>query len=153
MSFQIKLQKNNSENNCVIKTLTDVYTLIGTLRDGSSITDPVFQVDCSNFDIFGVNYCTIETFHRSYFINNIVLVRTNLAEISCHVDVLSSFASEIKANKGIVRRQERPTSFNLYINDGSLVAYQNPYVLTEPFPNGFTGASFILVVAGGTSQA
>ena len=69
-------------------------------------------------------------------------------EIHCHVDVISSFAAEIRANKGIIRRAESADAYNLYINDDSLVAYQDPYILTEPFPSGFTGATFILAVAG-----
>ena len=151
MSFQILVQQNNSERNSVTKSVTTLATLTGVLREGSSIIDPIVMIESTTLTFVSANYCTIQEFGRSYFINDIVLVRTGLIELHCHVDVLSSFAAQIKANKGIVKRQENRESFNLYINDGSLVAYQNPYVLTEPFPNGFTGASFILVVAGGSA--
>ena len=69
-----------------------------------------------------------------------------LYAFDCSTDVLSTYAEEIRANRGIVFRSEK--NYNLYLNDGSLVAYQDPYILTEPFPFGFTGACFILSVAG-----
>lgn len=148
MSFNIKLQTNNSEHICVDKDLYDITTLSGTLRDGSSIIDPIILVEADLNSLTTCNYLTIESFNRSYFVQDIKSVSTGLVEIYCHVDVLSSFANEIRANKGIIRRAESEDAYNLYINDDSLVAYQDPYILTEPFPNGFTGATFILAVAG-----
>lgn len=138
----------------VDKSITSMFTLTGTLRDGTSIIDPQFLVDASVDAFVGCNYVTVPEFGRSYFIRNIESFRNNLSIISCHVDVLSSFASEIRENVGIVRKQENVNAYNLYIDDGSLVAYQDPYVLTEVFPSGFSGACFVLVVAGsGQSQS
>ena len=149
MSFNITLQSNTSENNCVTKTLTTVMSIDGTLREDCSIINPEIVIASDLASVSAANYCTITEFGRSYFINDMVSLANGLTLLSCHVDVLSSFASEIKANTGIVKRQEKADVFNLYINDNSLVAYQNPYVLTEPFPSGFTGASFIMIIAGG----
>ena len=64
------------------------------------------------------------------------------------MDVISSFKTEIRANVGIVRRAESDDLYNLYLDDGSLASYQDPYILTEPFPSGFSGAKFVLAVAG-----
>ncbi len=147
--MDIILQRNNSETIHVTKDITDLSTLSGTLRDATSIIDPVFVIEADLSGLTGCNYLTVPAFGRSYFVNNIKSLRAGLVELTCHVDVLSSFASEIKANKGVVRRSESGDNYNLYINDGSLVAYQDPYILTEPFPSGFTGAGFILAVAGG----
>ena len=72
---------------------------------------------------------------------------TYLYELSCSTDVLSTYATEIRNNTGIVFRSER--NYNLYINDGSLVSYQDPYILTQKFPQGFTNMCFVLAVAGG----
>lgn len=147
MSFDIKLQTNSSEKNRLDKSLSDLVTLTGTLRAETSIIDPVFQIEADLTSYVTANYCTVETFGRSYFITNIRSIRSNLFEISCHVDVLSSFASQIRANKAIVKKSENV--WNLYLNDGSLQAYQYPKVFTTPFPQGFTDHEYILVVAGG----
>lgn len=149
MAFTIILQRNSSETNKVDKSLTDLLTLSGTLRAECSIIDPSFQVEADLANLTGCNYCTVSVFGRSYFVRNIVSVRAGLVELVCHVDVLSSFKSELRANLGVIRRAESSSLYNLYLNDGSLVAYQDPFILTEPFPNGFDGTCFIMAVASG----
>ena len=146
MAFEIRIQRNNSENNRVTKDVTLLSTIEGTLRQETSIIDPVFLVAGDLDDYVGVNYCTVDSFGRSYFVSNIRSVRSGLVELTCHVDVLSSFASQIRANTAIIRRQEN--QWNLYLNDGTFRVYQNPTVLTKAFPSGFTTQEFVFAVAG-----
>lgn len=146
MSFQILIQRNNSENNRVTKDVTLLSTIEGTLRQETSIIDPVFIIAGDLDDYVGVNYCTVDSFGRSYFVSNIRSVRSGLVELTCHVDVLSSFAQQIRANTAIIRRQEN--QWNLYLNDGTFRVYQNPTVLTKAFPSGFTTQEFVFAVAG-----
>lgn len=149
MAFIVKLQTNTSEFNKLDKSLTDIAELSGVLREECSILDPDIVIEADLSELTGCNYVTIPAFGRSYFVREIVSIRANLVRLTCHVDVLSSFKTEIRANRGIVQRAERSSEYNLYLNDGSLKAYQDPYILTQPFPSGFTGAAFILAVAGG----
>lgn len=150
--MNIILQSNTSEKNAITKSITDIATLTGDLRTlDCSITDPVitFEIDSNviaNAD--KINYFSIADFGRSYFITAINFVGVNLWEISGHVDVLSSFKSEILANTGIVRRNEK--KYNLYIDDGDFRIYQKPIIKTVSFSNGFTpnSSSFVLAVAG-----
>ena len=146
MSFDITLQLNNSEKNKVTKSLTDIMTVSGELKIGTSIIDPIIMVNCNLSDIAKCNYMTIGSFGRSYFVNNIRSIRSGLLEFSCHVDVLSSFADAIRENTAIIQKQEK--EWNLYLNDGSFKIYQNPMVLTKAFPSGFTTQEFVLAVAG-----
>lgn len=146
MSFTITLQKNNSENISMSKDLTTLLSLTGTLKNDTSIIDPVIKIECDISQIVACNYLTINSFNRSYFITDIKSIRNDICEIHAHVDVLSSFSSEIKENTGIVKRQEN--NWNLYVDDGSFKTYQNPLVLTKAFPSGFTKQEFVLAVAG-----
>lgn len=146
MAFNIILQRNNSELNKVTKSVEDIITVSGTLKEETSIIDPIIKIECNISDVMSCNYISIPSFRRSYFVNNIRSVRTGLVEFSCHVDVLSSFADGIRSNSAIVKRQEK--SWNLYLNDGSFKVYQNPMVLTKTFPSGFTTQEFVLAVAG-----
>ena len=146
MAFYIILQRNNSERNRVTKDISVILTISGELKTETSIIDPVIMIECDLSAVVGCNYMSISTFGRSYFVNNIRSIRSGLIEFSCHVDVLSSFASEIRSNIAIVRRQEK--NWNLYLNDGSFKVYQNPNVLTKAFPSGFTTQEFVLAVAG-----
>ena len=149
MAFNIVLQQNNSEMNRVSKSITDIMTVSGTLKEETSIIDPVIKIECDLSTVTGCNYLSIPAFGRSYFVNNIRSIRNGLVEFSCHVDVLSSFASAIRENTAIIKRQEN--KWNLYLNDGSFKVYQNPTVLTKAFPSGFTTQEFVLAVAGSYS--
>lgn len=146
MSFNIVIQNNKSEQNKLDKTLATITTVSGELKQETSIIDPVFVVEGNLSDFRNSNYCTISAFNRSYFINNIKSVRNNLIELSCHVDVLSTYKAAIRNNMAICKRQEN--YWNLYLNDGSFKVFQNPMVLTKLFPSGFTSPQFVLAVAG-----
>lgn len=148
MSFTVHIQTNNSENEALTKKVTDIAELQGELTNSSSIIDPVITVtELTNTVLRDANYMTISSFGRKYFITDIINVRTGVWEIHAHVDVLSSFASEIKANTGVISRQEK--KWNLYLDDGLFKTYQNPNIVTKKFPTGFTTTSFVLAVAGG----
>lgn len=146
MAFNIVLQVNNSEPNRITKTITNIMTASGVLKEETSIIDPVIKIECDLSSVVGCNYLSIPAFGRSYFVNNIRSIRTGLVEFTCHVDVLSSFADSIRANKAIIKRQEN--NWNLYLNDGTFKVYQNPMVLTKAFPSGFTKQEIVLAVAG-----
>lgn len=147
MSFSIVIQQNTSEPERVDKALTDLLTLTGTLREQTSIIDPHFRVAASEAQLVGCNYVTVPSFGRSYFVRDIVSVRNGILELVCHTDVLSSWKVQLRANSAIIHKQEN--IWNLYLNDGSLQAYQKPKVLTKAFPHGFTTMQYILTVAGG----
>lgn len=145
MSFSIQLQTTTSPSNKIGKSITTLATWDGRLRDDCSLTDPIILVQSSDL-VSNINYCTVSTFGRSYFVREIVNLRNNLCELHCHVDVLESYKSQILANSGIIRRQEN--NWSLLLNDGSLKTYQNPIITTQPFPSGFNTQEFVLVVAG-----
>ena len=144
--FNIVFYVNSSEKNKIDKTLTEITTMSGTLRNETSIIDPVIIVEGDLSAFTGCNYMSIETFGRSYFVNNIRSIRDDLFEVSGHVDVLSTYKNAIRKNQAIIRKQQN--SWNLYLNDGSLRVYQNPDVIVKTFPSGFTKQEFVLAVAG-----
>lgn len=147
MAFNIILKINNSENNKINKDTTTVATISGTLRDKCSVIDPVILLEGNVSNYAGYNYLEIPTFKRKYFIRNITSVREGLVEVECHCDVLSSFATAILENYGIVRKSTN--SWNLYLNDGSLRVNQYADYKCLYFPNGFNHQEFVLAVAGG----
>lgn len=146
MAFNITLQVNKSERERLSKDIDAITTVSGVLKTETSIIDPVIMIECDLDAVINCNYMTIPAFGRSYFVNNIRSIRNGLVEFSCHVDVLSSFASAIRGNTAIIKKQEN--DWNLYLNDGSFKVYQNPNVLTRAFPSGFTTQEFVLAVAG-----
>lgn len=150
MSFTVTLQNNSSPKNQLDKTLTEVASLIGVLKEDSSVVDPIILVRPNAYQMASilsvVNYMTITTFGRSYFITDKIVTNNVLIELHAHCDVLTSYASAIRGNEAIIYRQEN--DWNLYLDDGSFQVYNNPNILTRPFPSGFSTLEFILAVAG-----
>lgn len=146
MSFNIVLQTSNSDKRALDKSITDIATYNGVLKDKTSIINPVIRIEADLSDIAMCNYMTIDTFGRKYFITDIKSITSDIVEISGHVDVLSTYADGIRKNTGITYRQQN--NWNLYLDDGSFKTYQDPKIALKLFPNGFTAQRFVLAVAG-----
>lgn len=146
--MELILYTNNDNDKVVTKNLTTLVTINGTLRENCSIIDPVITVSDSvvnNSIAASCNYAKIAQFGRYYFVNNIVCTG-KFWEIHMHVDVISSFQTELKALDAVVGRSEQ--EYNLYLQDGYFKSYQNPHVEIKQFPAGFTEQAYILSVAG-----
>lgn len=100
--------------------------------------------------VIGYNYCYIPDFGRYYYINGINALRANLFELSLGIDVLMTYASEIRGNYAIVDKVENfGAAFN-YINDGSWINTNRTDQSIINFANGFNdNGEFILITAGG----
>lgn len=150
MSFSIELFTNKSTSNTVDKDIVSVGTGTGTLRLKTSITNPIviFKSDLTADIISKTNYAKIQEFNRYYFINGITSIYNNVWQIDMHVDVLMTYKNEIRNQRAIIARQSQ--IFNMYLDDGWFMSYQNPIVKTIPFPNRtpFENQEYVLILAG-----
>lgn len=146
--MEIKLYKTTSPRKKLVKELSDGITLTGTLRGQASVMSPSLQIQ--DIVVFGYNYCYIPDFGRYYYINDINALRANLFELSLGIDVLMTYASEIRRNYAIVDKVENfGVAFN-YINDGSWINTNRADQSIINFANGFNdNGEFILITAGG----
>lgn len=92
--MDITLCVNNSEKNKLGKSLSNLNVFSGSLKDETSVTNPVVMMELENPT--GFNYAYIPEFGRYYFIDDMVSVRTGLWKISMKVDVLESFKNSIR---------------------------------------------------------
>lgn len=144
--MEILLIQNASERNKVNKVLTTVETLTGSLRDESSIINPVILIEYSNPTNF--NYCYISEFGRYYFVDDVVVVRTGLLRLSLSVDVLESFKNEILNEYAIV--EQSTTRFNKYLPDENWKTLVKTKTDIINFSSGLLeNGEFILITAGG----
>lgn len=146
--MEISFYNNVSEKEKIGKTLKNKTTLDGFLKEGSSVTNPVFRIQVTNPST--INYAYIPSFHRYYFINDMINIKNKIWEIHLHVDVLESFKTKIKANKAIIEKSEQTASSNEYFNDGSTFYHDSrEYNEIAMFQRGFdTAPSYILITAG-----
>lgn len=150
MSFAVSLYHNTSPLNKVDKSISLVLSVTGSLREDSSVLDPIITIEgyLAENQLARVNYMYIPEFKRYYLITDIVFDITGLCTVSGHVDVLMTYKNEIRAQNAIVSRQE--FVYNMYLDDGWFYAYQKPLVFTHPFSVSapFANHSYVLILAG-----
>lgn len=147
----INLYTTKSEKTALDKTMEggSKVELTGTFRDASNVINPSVEIQADAGTIAGKNYFEITEFGRKYFITEVTATGNNRCVVTGHVDVLSTYASEIRANSGVVGRSEN--RWNLYLDDNMIKVSSIPKILTK---NGFSGASFsdnpsiVMVVVG-----
>lgn len=147
MAFTISLFKTNSENNRVVKTLTDEKQLSGELRNQTSVLNPSIRIESAD-NISAYNYVYISEFGRYYYITDIVSVRTNCWVVSLRCDVLMSYKDEIKTITGVVVRQE--SNPNKLLVDRLERIQSDKEIDILYYPDAFSkNLQYVLVTAGG----
>ena len=148
--MELILYRNRSDDKVVTKNIEQLIVLNGTLREGCSIINPVIKVEAINNSIASIcNYAKIAQFGRYYFVNDIIFTG-KLFEIHMHVDVLSSFQTELKSLSAVIGRNQY--KYNTYLQDGYFKTYANPHIEIKQFPNGFDTFQYVLAVSGGGSS-
>lgn len=147
MSMTIKLYHNDSDKRTVSKTLTNEGSLAGaTIIDDTTILNPRLKVRDNGIIMVQYNYCYIADFKRYYYITN-VTVSNGYIIIDCKVDVLMSYANEIKTCTGVIARQENVWSG--YLDDSENFTNQYNNVSLKAFTSPFSKTlSYILLVNG-----
>ena len=145
MSFTVQLMNNQEELNKINKNPSSVLSINGTLREETSIIDPVILIEY-NGTLTNVNYAYIAEFHRYYFITQVESVRTGLWRVYMHCDVLKTYAQGILGCQCVVARNEN--KYNLLLNDAYFKVYSNPRVQVLNFPSKFSGETYVLVMKG-----
>lgn len=147
MSLSVTLYNSTSPVEKIGKTLTAGGTYSCSLKDTTSVLNPVIIVRTSD-PVYNYNYVYIQEFGRYYFINDIKSVNNNVWEISAHVDVLETYKDAILSNTAVIRRQA--TLYNTYLNDPEWKTYAYETIAaykfkTTPFSKTL---KYILTVAG-----
>lgn len=144
--MEITLYQNISEKNKINKTLVSVATLSGTLKEITSVMNPVITIEYNTPT--GFNYCYIPTFERYYFVSDVTIIRNNLIQLKLSVDVLESFKTQILAQNVIINKSQ--SNKQLYLPDENWKTLVKTKTDIVNFPNGFLDdGEFILITAGG----
>lgn len=150
MAFTISLFKTNSENNRVVKTLTDEKQLSGELRNQTSVLNPSIRIESAD-NISTYNYAYISEFGRYYYITDIVSVRTNCWVVSLRCDVLMSYKDEIQG-LNVILDNTQETGLSNYLASPNWVNLVKTKTDIKVFPSGLSEqGEFILITAGGDS--
>ena len=148
MSITVKLGYTTSEKIALSKNFEQVVSLSGSLINDTDILNPSIRLKCSAETIAGCNYMKIDDFHRNFFITGIVALTNGTCMVSGHVDVLSTYASGIRANTAVIGRQATKGVYNLLLTDATYKVKAKPNISVLQFPSGFSNQYYILTVAG-----
>ena len=112
----ITFYQNQSAPNVIPKVKTKKFDKIGTLKNNTSVRNPVIQLKVADYDnARQCNYCYIADFSRYYYIDDIRIVNA-IIEISMTVDVLESYKDDILNSTQLVARQENKKNYSIIDN-------------------------------------
>ena len=147
--MDITLYTMGSEKNEIYKSLQNGNTLSGYLRGESSVVTPAFIIEHANPSQY--NYCYIPDFGRYYFITDITSIRTGLWRISCSVDVLMSYQSQILNLDVIVSDDSLPDNETYFVGEQWQTTVKTKTDVIN-FPNGLLEqGEYILITSGGVA--
>lgn len=136
--YNAKIKKNEINKNlgtAIVKTCA--------LKNGSSIEEPVLYME-HDATLFNTNYVYIPDFGRYYFISGRELVE-HTEYITCHVDVIKSFADDIKASKGTATRSN---FYNRNIPDSMALELPQDRIQYRKLSDALTGETYICIIGG-----
>ena len=154
--MDVKLYTTSSPTIKVDKTITEELVLTDTTfydESALNLCEPsvLIQGIASPDVVSCFNYMYIPQLKRYYYITNIDYLRGHRVAIKGRVDVLKTYASDIKNSTQLVVRQEHKK--NMLLNDGTYPIKKKTQIVVENFGESFTeNNNFILTtVGGGTS--
>lgn len=149
MSYQLVFKKNISPVNKVTKSFASgTQTFDVVMKENTDIFRPTFTIQTTE-RLWNYNYIDGSNFSgRQYFIKDIRSIGNNRFEVDAETDVLSTWASEIRSNTAILRRQEGV--YNLYLDDPEFHVLNYERIQTLRFPeNGFNkNLKYVLAING-----
>lgn len=123
-----------------------------------NILSPTFIFN-NNSSLYACNYLYCDTFSRFYYIDNISILTGGRIAVECSVDVLQTYATEIKARTATITRSESIGHPTLYTDKQLPVHPVNKHITSIEMPelSGSFSAdgeySYLLTVIGGEPSA
>lgn len=145
---KITLYNNYSDNNVVSKNINPITTIACELKQDCSMNNPVIIVGYNSLpNWLYANYAYVDIFGRYYYIKDIKIATGSIIEITLQVDVLMSFASQIKGISCVIERQEILT--NPYIIDSELPVRSQRFITYKKIGSLGNSHTIVLTVTGG----
>ena len=162
--MKVKVGTFIGEKNNVKKTFNSKHDMNCTLKQVTSVSEPVILVKAENEntqkELMTDTYAYIPDFDRYYYIRDRKSVNNGLVELDLKVDPLKSFADKIYSQTGFVDRTASKYQSSMIIDD-MIPVYANPHVFCEKLKPNTTAKitncvtttfskspSFVIITAG-----
>lgn len=141
--MNIKLLTYSEPKKSVKKNYSTLATLTGSMRDSLNVVEPVFLVQAAiEYDKANALYCDV--FDRYYFITGKDWIRTGLLAITCHVDTLVTYRTDLLKNSGIISRNSN--LFNGYLPDNRQKLFAYDKIQIKAFPTNNTDTNVLITM-------
>lgn len=153
--IQLIVGSTSNDKRVINKTMSSQITVSAEIYGDVSILAPQLLIEY-NSAIFNLNYIYIAAFNRYYFLTNVILSSGDRMILTCAIDPLNSFKTEILALNTTVVRQEQaddnflPDSCMTPVSKKDIKVYQlDNNVLNLRGPDAHSSSNYVLCVAGG----
>ena len=152
--MNVILYNNKSDKRQLVKNISEIKTIAATAKGDINIISPTLIIQ--NTDMTNINYCYITELKRYYFLTNYTYITGQRIELHCNVDVLMSYADEIKRLKVNVLRYEKIQPS--YITDSRIPLFSSTKQRVIEFPDNIFNLAnpsaddknFLLNIVGGS---
>lgn len=117
--------------------------IIGTVRDVANVLHPTITFAGN---VTGYNYMYIPDFGRYYFLSPPTILRTGLTMYTGRVDVLHTYATDIRGLYGIPARSASAADWYIHDHKQPLRAYHTFWVYSGTSMD--YSANYVLITAG-----
>lgn len=154
MAYTVVFKKNLSPVNKLDKSFDNtVHSFDVALKENTDVFKPTFVLQ-ANDELWNYNYIDGSQFSgRQYFITDVRSIGYLQYEVDCRTDVLSTWATQIRGNTAVIKRQEK--KYNLYLDDPDFHVYNYERIQTLKFPNNDFNKTlqYVLVTNGAGSSS
>ena len=155
MAINVQFGSCVDDKRKINKAFSSTITAAASVYGDISILSPRLLVEY-NSSIFSCNYCYIAEYNRYYYITNISLSSGDRMVVSCSVDPLMSFSSEIMSLNVTITRQEfaddnfLPDNFMTPTSKKDVEVYKiDNNVFNVRNGNAHSAANFVICLASG----
>lgn len=144
----VKFYKTTDDKNSLSKNLTEEKQITGHLKDNCNVLNPViiFNYDAN---LLAFNYCRIDNFNRFYYVEGFNIIGKTI-EITLHVDVLTTYANDIKNSYATITRSNNG---NKYLNDNRVSKCASYTQIFRKLGTGLARYNSYMVIVGGRSSS
>lgn len=124
--INIDLYKFTGDSRKVDKSLTLVHQFHNAeIVSDLDLIDPTIILDLTGYIDLGFNYLFITELGRYYFVKKVILLDNGFVQISCHIDVLKTYSSDILRTEQYVLRQQNKCDYRLPDNKYNIKSNRN----------------------------
>lgn len=146
--IEVKYYTTQNDERVINKTIENEKSFDCVLKDNTSITKPIIQIATSE-NLNTYNYCYIPDFHRYYFIDDIMILKNGLYQITARCDVLMTYKPDILDSTALINRQENIGQDFLVDEMKPVYNYKQTTIQKFPYPIGDKNdLQFVLTVGG-----